>query len=103
MRRAEFEYEIPRDEAEILLAQFCSGGMVEKTRHELARGCHVWEIDEFEGDNRGLVVAELELDAEEEAYVPPPWLGEEVSGDARYYNVRLARHPFRTWEPGDGA
>jgi len=103
VRRTEFEYEIPPADAELLLAQLCTGGVVAKTRHELAHGAHVWEIDEFEGENRGLVVAELELGAEDEVFQRPEWLGEEVSGDARYYNVCLARHPYRTWGRADDA
>jgi CYTH domain-containing protein len=88
--RAEFEYEIPWDDAEAMLAQVCRAGKVVKTRYELPSGPHVWEVDVFEGALAGLVVAEIELSAEDEAFVRPVWLGPEVSHDARYLNARLA-------------
>jgi adenylate cyclase len=95
-RRMEFEYPVPVAEAEQILAAF-GGAQVAKTRHHVVRGAHLWEIDEFSGDNAGLVVAELELTAEDEAFDRPAWLGDEVTQDARYYNVALARQPYSTW------
>ena len=97
LQRVEVEVEVPEAEAEALLA-LCGPRVVAKRRHELAHGGHVWEIDVFEGANAGLVVAEIELDAEDEAFVAPPWLGAEVSLDPRYTNVRLADHPYTAWE-----
>jgi len=101
--RDEFEYEIPRVDGEAMLAGLCSGAIVEKIRHEVPHGAHVWEVDVFEGANRGLVVAEVELADEDESFLRPEWLGEEVSGDARYYNVSLARHPYGDWSGAGGA
>lgn len=97
VRRSEYEYPIPLEEAEEMLATLCEQPLVEKTRYHVDVGRHRWEVDVFEGDNAGLVVAELELEAEDEAFERPAWLGEEVSHDPRYYNVMLARHPFREW------
>ncbi len=95
-RRMEFEYPVPLAEAEQILAAF-GGAQVAKTRHYVQRGTHLWEIDEFSGDNAGLQVAELELSAEDEAFERPAWLGDEVTQDPRYYNVALARQPYSTW------
>jgi adenylate cyclase len=95
-RRLEFEYPVPLEEAEHMLAAF-GGQQVAKTRHFVERGGHTWEIDEFSGDNAGLVVAEIELAAEDEAFERPDWIGAEVTMDPRYYNVNLARTPFRDW------
>jgi adenylate cyclase len=94
--RPEFEYEIPPADAENLLAM-CRGRVVEKTRHHVPAGDHLWEIDEFDGRNRGLVVAELELRDDAESFGRPPWLGSEVSEDPRYLNANLAMHPFAGW------
>jgi adenylate cyclase len=88
--RAEFEYEIPWDDAEAMLDKVCQAGKVIKTRYELPSGPHVWEVDVFEGALAGLVVAEIELSSEDEAFERPDWLGEEVSDDPRYLNARLA-------------
>ena len=95
--RPEFEYDIPHDEALVLLA-LCEPSIIEKVRYEVRRGPHVWEIDVFEGDNAGLVLAEIELRAEDDIFERPDWLGQEVSGDARYFNSALARRPFGEWE-----
>ena len=95
--RHEFEYAIPRAEAEEMLTLFCAGRCLDKTRHLVLWGEHLWEIDEFEGANAGLIVAEIELDAEDEVFEKPPWLGEEVSEDRRYYNVCLIDHPYARW------
>ncbi len=97
VRRSEYEYPIPVADAEELLETLCEQPLVEKTRYHVAVGAHRWEVDVFAGDNAGLVVAELELADESEAFEHPPWLGEEVSHDPRYYNVMLARHPYREW------
>jgi len=95
--RDEFEYPIPQADAEHMLASLCSGPVIDKVRHHVTYGGKLWEIDEFLGDNAGLVVAEIELDAEHQSFERPDWLGEEVSNDPRYYNVSLVRHPFRNW------
>ncbi len=94
--RAEFEYPVPMDDAQALLA-LCDGPLIEKTRYIVLHAGHRWEVDEFAGDNAGLVVAELELSAEDEAFDAPAWLGAEVTHDARYFNSNLASQPFCTW------
>lgn len=95
--RQEFEYPIPVEDAERMLESLCEGPLIEKTRFRVAHGHHVWEVDVFHGENAGLVVAELELAREGEPFARPPWVGEEVSRDPRYYNVSLVRHPYREW------
>ena len=95
--RSEYEYEIPLADAWELLDQLCRKPLLEKTRYCVRYGNHVWEVDVFEGDNAGLVVAEVELDKLGEAFERPPWLGEEVSHDPRYYNSQLAVHPYKDW------
>lgn len=97
IRRQEFEYEIPLTDAETILADLCVGAVVEKTRYHVTVGAHVWEIDVFSGENAGLIVAEIELRHEDEAFVRPDWLGAEVSDDPRYYNVCLAEWPYSSW------
>ncbi len=94
--RTELEYKIPGNEAEVLL-KMCVGSLVEKTRYKEEVGGLTWEIDVFEGENRGLVMAELELDSETQTFEIPAWIMEEVSGDERYYNSRLAEKPYSTW------
>lgn len=96
IERDEFEYAIPVDDAEAMLA-LRQGRLVEKVRHDVRHGGHLWEIDVFAGDNEGLEVAEIELDAAGEAFERPSWLGEEVTGDPRYSNAALSARPFRTW------
>jgi adenylate cyclase len=91
--RAEFEYEIPAGDARDLLGM-CLPSVIDKTRHRVEFGGHVWEIDVFHGANDGLVLAEVELDDASVSPELPPWLGAEVSDDARYYNASLASHPF---------
>ncbi|MBB5191970.1 adenylate cyclase [Silvimonas terrae] len=93
--RAEFEYEIPLADASELL-KLCPN-VLDKTRHEIHRDGFVWEIDEFAGDNAGLIVAEIELPALDTEFAKPAWLGEEVSGDARYYNSALSNTPYTRW------
>jgi len=95
--RSEYEYEIPLRDADEMLASFSEGPLIEKVRYFVKRGDHTWEIDVFEGDNAGLVVAEIELQKEDEAFERPAWIGEEVSDDPRYYNVCLVTHPYREW------
>lgn len=96
MSRYEWEKEIPVEEARELLA-LCEPGVIDKTRYLIDAGKHTFEVDEFHGDNEGLVIAEIELSDEDEAFVRPSWLGEEVTGDARYYNSMLSRHPYSEW------
>ncbi|MBM4228214.1 MAG: CYTH domain-containing protein [Gammaproteobacteria bacterium] len=95
--RHEFEYAVPATEARELLDLFCAGRSLGKTRHHVPVGAHVWEIDVFEGENVGLIVAEIELSAEDESFERPAWLGAEVSGDPRYYNTSLIAHPYSQW------
>ena len=94
--RNEFEYAIPAQEAKELL-MLCSGPLIEKIRYRIPQENHTWEIDVFEGDNDGLIIAEIELTSDEDYFAKPQWLGEEVSGDSRYYNSNLATHPYVNW------
>ena len=80
-----------------MLETLCGGRSVSKTRYYVPHGLHVWEVDEFAGANTGLIVAEIELDAVDEAFDKPDWIGEEVSDERRYYNVRLIDHPYSEW------
>ncbi|WP_051945843.1 CYTH domain-containing protein [Verrucomicrobium sp. BvORR106] len=96
LSRAEFEYAIPPADAELML-QMCLPPLIEKTRYLRAHGGFVWEIDEFHGENAGLVVAEIELPSEETPFDKPSWAGTEVSHDPRYFNSRLAEHPYSEW------
>ena len=95
--RDEFEFPLPPDGAREVLDRFCGERCVEKIRHLVPAGRHVFEVDEFLGSNAGLVVAEIELESEDEAFERPAWLGDEVSMDPRYYNVRLLEAPYTTW------
>jgi len=99
MTRYEFEKEISVEEASELLA-LAEPGIIEKTRYlvRAADGIHTWEVDEFQGDNSGLVVAEVELSSETEDFSKPEWLGKEVTGDPRYYNSALKSNPFKNWK-----
>ncbi|WP_278034597.1 CYTH domain-containing protein [Flavobacterium nitratireducens] len=94
--RFEWEKEIPVDEAEKLLL-LCEKGVIDKTRFEVKSGSHVFEIDEFYGENEGLEMAEIELQSEDENFERPTWLGEEVTNDKRYYNSYLSKNPFKSW------
>ena len=98
IQRTEYEYEIPRQEAEEMLDTFCEGPLIEKTRYYVRHHEHLWEIDEFDGANAGLVVAEIELDDIAETFTRPDWIGPEVSDDPRYYNVCLVKHPYNEWD-----
>jgi adenylate cyclase len=95
--RAEFEYEIPLDDATELLDRVAQRPLIEKTRYLVEASGLTWEVDVFEGENEGLVVAEVELPSEDEDVVKPAWCGEEVTGDPRYYNANLVAHPFSAW------
>ena len=97
VQRSEYEYAIPLAEAERLLDTLCERPLLEKTRHHVRVGAHLWEIDEFAGDNAGLIVAEVELSRPDEPFERPDWAGEDVSHDERYYNSQLARYPYQTW------
>lgn len=97
MTRLEFEYPIPRADADEILNELCQGPLLEKYRHRLSMGPYVWEIDEFLGDNAGLIVAEIELPDEAAQFARPDWLGAEVTDDERYYNFNLAQKPYREW------
>ena len=95
--RFEWEHEIGLTEAEALL-KICEEGVVEKIRYLVPFGPHIFEVDEFTGSNDGLTVAEVELEDEAETFGKPHWLGEEVTGDTRYYNSQLSKQPFSTWK-----
>ncbi len=97
-QRHEYEYEIPYQDAEEMLDTLCRRPLIEKVRHFVSCGGHLWEIDVFELDNEGLIVAEIELSHPEEEFATPSWLGQEVTDDARYYNTYLAQKPFKSWQ-----
>lgn len=97
LRRYEWEKEIPLKEAKELL-HLCEPGVIDKTRYLVPCQGHLFEVDEFHGENVGLIVAEIELESEEETFERPAWLGKEVTGDLKYYNAMLARQPYRTWK-----
>lgn len=97
LSRFEWEKEISKTDAETLLG-LCEKTIIRKTRHEVSVGNHLFEVDEFEGLNAGLVIAEVELSAEDDVFSKPNWLGQEVTGDIRYYNSNLSKHPFCDWE-----
>ncbi len=97
IKRQEFEYAIPLDEAEELLSTLCEKPLVKKTRYIVIENKDKWEVDVFEDENEGLVVAEIELQSEDQNITLPSWCGQEVSDDPRYYNVNLAKHPFSKW------
>ena len=94
--RLEWEKEIPVSDAELLLP-LCEKGMIDKIRYEVPVGKHVYEVDVFSGDNDGLIVAEIELNTEEEFFEKPSWLGKEVTGEERYYNAFLSNSPYKNW------
>jgi len=94
--RQEFDYPIPVEDARALLA-LCVGGLIDKRRHLVRHGGLLWEVDEFLGDNAGLVVAEVELEHADQPVDLPEWAGDEVTDDVRYYNLALAAHPYTTW------
>jgi len=96
LSRFEWEKEITKEDAEQLF-KLCKQGIIDKVRYEVKLGNHIFEIDEFFGDNEGLLLAEIELNTEDEAFEKPNWLGSEVTGDVRYYNSQLCNQPFNTW------
>ncbi len=94
--RYEWEKEIPSSEVEELL-KICEPGVIDKTRHLVISGNHTFEVDEFYGENEGLTLAEIELSSETDSFNKPEWLGEEVTGDTKYYNSMLMKNPFKNW------
>jgi CYTH domain-containing protein len=94
--RLEFEYEVPlKDAAELL--EICEKPLIEKRRYRVLEGGLIWEVDEFFGENEGLIVAEVELESEDQAFHKPDWVGEEVTGDTHYFNSNLIRNPYTNW------
>ncbi|MFD0834913.1 CYTH domain-containing protein [Mariniflexile aquimaris] len=96
LSRFEWEKEISKEEAEALL-KLCKPGVMDKMRYEIKVGNHLFEVDEFFGDNEGLVIAEIELENESEIFEKPSWLGKEVTGDVKYYNSQISKHPYNSW------
>jgi CYTH domain-containing protein len=97
-KRSEFEYEIPRGDADSMLDFLCERPIIFKTRYTVPHRGHIWEIDDFHLENAGLIVAEVELADPDEWFAKPSWIGEEVTGDARYFNANLIAHPFCDWD-----
>jgi len=98
IRRSEYEYAIPLADAEEMLENLCQKPLIEKRRYLVPHANHRWEVDLFCGDNEGLIVAEVELRDENEAVELPNWIGQEVSNEARYYNVCLVKEPYKQWK-----
>lgn len=96
--RSEMEYEIPAEEADFMLRNFCGNRIVSKTRYLLEINGLTWEVDEFSGKNSGLILAEIELETEDQPFEKPSWMSKEVSFDPRYFNAALARNPFSDWK-----
>jgi len=97
LSRQEFEYEIPRNDARTLLDQLCEQPTIRKKRYKIPFNSLIWGVDEIDDNNEGLIIAEVELISEDQSFEKPPWVGEEVTGDARYYNVNLIKNPFNKW------
>lgn len=97
LSRFEWETEVSKSEAEALL-NLCETGIIDKLRYEVKCGNHVYEVDEFFGANKGLIIAEVELKSESESFMKPDWLGNEVTGNIKYYNSNLSKEPFKTWK-----
>ncbi len=95
--RLEFEYEIDVEEARQMLDELCERPLIEKTRRKIKFDGFTWEVDEFFGENDGLVIAEIELDDENQTFEKPPWVAEEVTDDPRYFNANLVKNPFKQW------
>lgn len=95
--RREYEYEIPARDANAMLDLLCERPLIEKFRYKIMDQGHTWEIDEFEGENQGLIVAEIELSAENESFNIPEWIGKEVTGDPKYFNSNLIKNPYSRW------
>ncbi len=96
--RLEYEYEIPLSDANEILEKLCHKPLIEKTRYFVVHDGHTWEIDVFEGDNEGLVVAEIELESLDESFTLPDWVDREVTDDLRYYNNSLSKNPYKNWK-----
>lgn len=96
--RSEFEYEIPLNDAAVILNELCKKPIIEKYRYMIKTGNSVWEVDEFIGLNAGLIIAEIELEHENQTFDIPDWIGKEVTGDPRYYNSNLISNPFTKWK-----
>jgi len=96
--RLEFEYEIPLTDAEVMLDELCEKPLIDKYRTTIHLGPFTWEVDEFLGENSGLIIAEIELEYEDQSFAKPAWVGKEVTGDPRYFNSSLIRHPYTTWK-----
>ncbi len=95
--RHEFEYPIPLEDGKIMLDILCDRPLIEKIRYQLYHDNLMWEIDEFQGENQGLIIAEVELQDENQIINLPDWVGKEVSDDPKYYNVNLTKYPYQTW------
>jgi adenylate cyclase len=96
--RAEFEYRIPIEDAEYMLAGMCEKPTIEKHRYIVHYKGFTWEVDEFHGENEGLIIAEIELPSEDTSFERPDWIGAEVTSDPKYYNSNLVKHPFKSWK-----
>lgn len=95
--RAEYEYEIPVKEAEAMLDELCEQPLIEKNRYKIAHKGFVWEVDEFFGENQGLIFAEVELESEDQQFDKPDWITDEVTGDPKYFNSNLIQNPYKNW------
>lgn len=98
--RLEYEYDIPIEDAKEMLNQLCEKPLIEKTRYKIPFQGFVWEVDEFKGENEGLIFAEIELEHEGQTFDKPPWIGKEVTEDGRYYNANLVKNPYSNWRKG---
>jgi len=96
--RMEYEYEIPMEDANVLLDELCEKPLIKKNRYKIEFAGFFWEVDEFFGENEGLIVAEIELESEDQKFEKPLWVGDEVSGDPRYFNSNLIKNPFTSWD-----
>lgn len=96
--RTEFEYEIPYEDCLAMLEELAEKPIIEKKRYRIPAGSYVWEVDEFFGVNEGLILAEIELPSEDAVFEKPDWIGEEVSGDPRYFNSSLVANPYSVWK-----
>lgn len=96
--RLEYEYDIPIDEAREMLRELCHKPLIEKTRYKIPFAGFIWEVDEFQGENDGLIFAEIELEYEGQKFDIPSWIGQEVTGDSRYYNANLVKNPYSNWK-----
>lgn len=95
--RLEYEYEVPLKDADEMLNELCEKPLIEKNRYKIDYEGFVWEVDEFFGENRGLICAEVELETEDQPYEKPEWIGEEVTGDPKYFNSNLIQNPYKKW------